>query len=219
MKAPRKKEFERIIDTYLNDLIGRHPVLKPIRDQIEHAAVLIVNGASSGAKLLICGNGGSAADADHIVGELMKSFVRPRALDDVISKSLGTSEEAAMLSAHLQEGIPAVALTQHTALNSAFSNDVEPALAFAQQVNVLGENGDIFWGLSTSGNSKNVVYAAMTARAKGLSLIGMTGENGGRLASLCDVCIRVPETETYKVQELHLPIYHSLCLIAEACFW
>ena len=219
MNARLKDGYKKIIRDYVNDLTSRYPVLYPVSQQIGQSAELIVNSASAGQKLLICGNGGSAADADHIVGELMKSFVRPRPLDREISRLLGNSEDAATLSAHLQEGIPAVALTQHTALNSAFSNDVEPALAFAQQVNVLGEKKDLFWGLSTSGNSKNVVYAAMTARAKGLVLLGMTGKSGGRLASLCDVCIQVPETETFKVQELHLPIYHTLCLIAEACFW
>lgn len=210
-----------VVEPYLDRLVHSYPNLAGMKESVRKAAGLLVSAFAGGGKLLICGNGGSAADADHIVGELMKSFVLPRHLDQGRRASLVTQDEigGAKLAERLQGALPAIALTQHTALATAFSNDVDPELVFAQQVLGYGRKGDVFWGLSTSGNSRNVLYAAMTARAAGIPVIGMTGKDGGALASRCDVLIAVPELETYKVQELHLPIYHTLSLIVERVFF
>lgn len=206
---------------YIKDLCGDYPVLEPLSGDIQAAAELLIRAAERGGQILICGNGGSAADADHIVGELMKSFVRPRPLAPEIRQKLAKADNAYgnRLASSLQSGIRALSLTGHTALSTAFSNDEDPALVFAQQTIVLGREHDVFWGLSTSGNSENVLLAAAAAGAKGMSVLGMTGAGGGKLAALCDVNIAVPETETYKVQELHLPVYHRLCLILEDYFF
>ena len=206
-----------IIDEKVAALVTRYPVLDSSRSTMSSAATLLVEQLQQSKKILICGNGGSAADADHIVGELMKSFVKDRPIDDALRQRIISvdKEEGPGIAANLQKGIPAIALTQHTSLSTAYANDVEPALVFAQQTMVLGSPGDIFWGISTSGNSANVLYAAITAKACGLKVLGMTGESGGKLRRYCDICITVPETETYRIQELHLPIYHQLCLILE----
>lgn len=174
-----------------------------------------------GGKLLVCGNGGSAADAEHIVGELMKGFKKRRSISNELYHSLIEidPEKADELVKNLQGGLPAIALDGHPALTTAFSNDCNPLMVFAQQVNGYGNEGDVFLGISTSGNSKNVVYAAMTAKAKGLKVIGLTGSRKSELSRIADVCIRVPETETYMIQELHLPVYHCLCLMLEEKFF
>ena len=175
----------------------------------------------NGGKLLIAGNGGSAADSDHIVGELMKGFVKRRPVSAEFAEALKQAdpERGEELAKKLQGGLPAIALTNHTALSSAFANDVDGMLSYAQQVNGYGKAGDVFLGISTSGNSENVMYAAVTAKAKGLKVVGLTGKTGGKLAKLADVAIIVPEQETYKIQELHLPIYHVLCLMLEDKFY
>ncbi len=207
----------QIVNYHIDDLIRRYPDLSDIRESLETSALLLLESVRNDGKLLVCGNGGSAADADHIVGELMKSFIRERPLKHELQEALRSadSELGAMAADNLQMGIPAIALTQHTALSSAFANDVEPSLAFAQQTLVLGRPGDILWGITTSGNSKNVLAAAVVAKARGLKVLGMTGASGGRLKDFCDVCLRVPDTETYRIQERHLPIYHTLCIIME----
>ena len=207
----------RWIDEALDSLAGRYPRLSPLRAALSTAAWILIEAYQARGKLLVCGNGGSAADADHIVGELMKSFVVPRPVCREFRDRLAAVEPAigGRIAAALQTGLPAIALAQHTALVTAFSNDVDPSMAFAQQVAGYGAAGDVFWGLTTSGNSKNVLYAAVTARAMGMKVIGLTGAGGGALASYCDVCLAVPETETYKVQELHLPVYHAICLAVE----
>lgn len=206
---------------FINDLISRYNSLETSRNSIGDAAELLINSAENDGKFLICGNGGSSADADHIVGELMKGFILPRPLtleQKSSLKELG-GNLGMEIAEQLQRGIPAISLSSQTALNTAFLNDVDPSMVFAQQVMGFGRPGDIFWGLSTSGNSKNVVAAAVTAKAAGLKTLAMTGKSGGRLADICDVCIRVDESETYKVQELHLPVYHTLCLILEDFFF
>jgi D-sedoheptulose 7-phosphate isomerase len=207
----------RWIETYKNELIERYPVLNPKGDEFFRAASLLVEAYQQNKKLLICGNGGSAADADHIVGELMKSFTVPRPLPEELRRKIiqADQELGPHIADTLQVGYPAIALTQHTALISAYANDADPSLVYAQQVLGYGNEGDIFLGISTSGNSQNIIAGAITARALGLRVIGLTGAGGGKLASYCDVCIDVPERETYKVQELHLPLYHSLCLAVE----
>ena len=210
-----------IVHEVLGELTARYPRLDSVRATIADGAELMIERLRAGNKMLICGNGGSAADADHIVGELAKAFTVDRPLPEELARALvETSPDiGSVLAGTLQAGIPAIALTHHTALSTAFANDVDPGAVFAQQVNVLGDRGDLLWAISTSGNSTSVVYAAVTARAKGLTVVGLTGASGGRLARFCDVCIRVPESETYKVQELHLPIYHQMCIIIERYFF
>jgi len=205
----------------LNELVMRYPVLGIVRDDVNKAYSLLEACYENGGKLLIAGNGGSAADAEHIVGELMKGFVKRRPLPKELKRALIDTDpiRGRELSEKLQQGLPAIALTNHAALSSAFANDVDGMLSYAQQVNGYGKEGDVFLGISTSGNSENVMYAAVTAKAKGMKVIGLTGRDGGKLAKLADVAIVVPEQETYKIQELHLPIYHALCLMLEDHFY
>ena len=175
----------------------------------------------NGGKLLIVGNGGSAADSEHIVGELMKGFVKHRPVDDAMRKALSEVDPArgAALAEKLQGGLPAIALTAHTALSTAFANDMDPVMCYAQQVHGYGKPGDVFLGISTSGNAENVMYAAVTAKAKGMKVVALTGKDGGKLAKISDVAMIMPEQETYKIQELHLPVYHVLCLMLEEHFY
>lgn len=202
---------------HLDTLLARYPALEGCREDIVQAYELLAASYAAGGKLLVCGNGGSAADSEHIVGELMKGFCLPRPLSPASVEALRAVDEGlgSFLAEHLQAGLPALALTGQTALSTAFQNDVVPELAFAQQAFGYGQAGDVLLGISTSGNSRNVLFAAITARAKGLRVIGLTGAAESRLAQFSDVCIRVPETETFKVQELHLPVYHCLCLMLE----
>ena len=183
-------------------------------DQITQAARMIIHCFKQGGKVLLCGNGGSACDCAHIAGELLKGFLKKRPLPAELCARIG--EEWA---GKLQMGLPAIDLTAHSALISAVANDLDAANVYAQQVLAYGKPGDVLLCISTSGNAKNVTCAAMTARALGLTVIGLTGRTGGRLNALSDICIRVPEDETYKVQELHLPVYHYLCAAVEARFF
>lgn len=205
----------------LEDLIVRYPVLSSSKEEIFQAFVLIRDSYKQKGKLLLCGNGGSASDAEHIVGELMKNFTKKRALSSKLTDALvATSQEhGTYLSEHLENALPAISLTCHAALNSAFSNDVNSDLIYAQQVIGYGNPDDILMGISTSGNAKNVIYAIITAKAKGLKTIGLTGKKGGEMNKACDAVIHVNETETYLVQELHLPVYHALCRMLEAYFY
>lgn len=209
------------IEVHLNHLIERYPDLVVCRDDIMATYELLEAAYSNGRKLLVCGNGGSASDSEHIVGELMKEFKLKRkvysdhaAVLKEIDPELGQT-----LAEHLQGALPAISLTGHSSLQTAYMNDAVPELVFAQQVNGYGKPGDVFLGISTSGNSKNVLYAAVNAKAKGLKVIGLTGAKENKLMKYADVCIRVPETETYKIQELHLPVYHCLCLMLEDHFF
>ena len=176
---------------------------------------------SAGRKLLVAGNGGSASDSEHIVGELMKEFKLKRKIYAAQIDRLMQidAEMGTVLADHLQGSLPAISLVGEPSLTTAFMNDAVPVLIFAQQVNGLGRAGDVFLGISTSGNSKNVLYAAVAAKSKGLKVIGLTGQNENKLETFADVCIHVPETETYKIQELHLPVYHCLCLMLEEKFF
>ena len=204
---------------HLDDLIARYPVLKPCRETIAAAVQALISAYQRGGKLLLCGNGGSAADCEHIAGELMKSFVLPRPLKEADKQALRALTGEERMGELLQEGLPAVSLCGHPALTTAFANDVDPALGYAQQVWALGRAGDILLGISTSGNAENVCAAAVAARAKGMCVLGLTGDSGGRLAGLCDICVKAPAGETYKIQELHLPVYHAMCLILEEVFF
>jgi D-sedoheptulose 7-phosphate isomerase len=171
--------------------------------------------------LLVCGNGGSAADAEHIVGELMKGFVKRRPLPNDVAEKLKNVDNdiGKYLGENLQQGLPAIALHTHTALSTACMNDIDGNIIYAQQVYGYGSEKDILLGISTSGNAKNVLYAMIAARAKGLKTIALTGGTGGEMKRHADVAIIVPETETYKIQELHLPVYHTLCLMIEEYFF
>ena len=206
---------------HIDLLVSRYPELEVCRKDIWKAYSLMEQAYARGGKLLVCGNGGSAADAEHIVGELMKSFVLERRLSDDLCNKMKTidPELGAVLSENLQGALPAIALDGQIALSTAYMNDCAPLLCFAQQVNGYGKEGDVLFTISTSGNSKNVLYAATVAKAKDLPVIGLTGEKESKLSALADVCIRVPKTETYQVQELHLPVYHTLCLMLEDRFF
>jgi D-sedoheptulose 7-phosphate isomerase len=206
---------------HLEELVGRYPQLAPCRQDIQAAYDLLAASWSAGGKLLVCGNGGSAADSDHIVGELMKGFLLRRPLPAAQQEKLRAVDAAVggELATKLQGALPAINLVTAAALNSAFANDVSPELVYAQAAFGWGRAGDVILGISTSGNARNVRAAMVAAKASGLKLVGMTGRGGGALAALCDVTIRAPETETFKVQELHLPIYHCLCAMAEERFF
>ncbi|AEF82957.1 D-sedoheptulose-7-phosphate isomerase [Leadbettera azotonutricia] len=202
-------------------LLERYPDLEACAAEIFAAGELLKNAAAGGNKILLCGNGGSAADADHITGELLKSFCKKRPIDKKFKERLKDLDQdaGADLAEKLQGGIPAISLTFHNALSTAFGNDVDPNMAFAQQAFVYAKPGDVFWGISTSGNAKNVYNAALVAKAKGLKVLGMTAKGGGKLKQISDICIAVPRTETYEAQELHLPVYHALCLYVEDALW
>lgn len=198
----------------LNELLNRYPSLWECKNEILEAEKALISLYENKGKLLLCGNGGSCADSEHITGELMKGFLKMRPLSP--ERKEGLEPE---IADKLQEGLPAIPLTAFSALNTAFCNDVEPSLVFAQPLWVLGNEGDMLMAISTSGNSKNVVAAAKVAKAKGMKVIALTGKKGGALKELADVTIAVPETETFKVQELHLPTYHYLCAKVEAHFY
>ena len=206
---------------HIEALVNRYPVLNSVKDEIVEAYFLLVESYKNEGKLLIAGNGGSAADAEHIVGELMKGFKLPRKLNENFTDKLISENEelGTVLAESLQGALPAIALDGHPALSTAYMNDCEPLLCFAQQVNGYGKAGDVFLGISTSGNSKNILYAATTAHAKGMKVIGLTGAKDSKLTQMSDVCIKVPQTETYMIQELHLPVYHCLCLMLEDEFF
>lgn len=202
----------------LERLFNRRPELLPCRSSIEAAAEILGDAFRRGGKVLVCGNGGSAADADHIVGELMKNFLTGRAVrnDDREAFMNKWGQEGRELAHRLQRALPALSLSAQTSLMTAIANDLGADLVFAQQVYGYGSAGDVLIGISTSGNSLNVIRAAQVAHVVGLKTIGLTGQDGGRLAGMCDVSIRVPFDEVAEVQEAHEAIYHTLCAIAEA---
>lgn len=212
-----KKQLSKHVDL----LIERYPSLESAKEDIILAYLLLEECYENGGEVLVAGNGGSAADAEHIVGELMKGFKLPRKLDKAYSSKLVAEDQelGKILADNLQGALPAIALNGHPALSTAYMNDCEPLLCFAQQVNGYGKEGDIFLGISTSGNSKNVLFGAITAHAKGMKVIGLTGSKDSKLMEISDVCIKAPQIETYMIQELHLPIYHCLCLMLEENFF
>ena len=205
----------------LSELLKRYPQLEICKHTLTEAVSVMIDCYKNGGKILLCGNGGSCADCDHIVGELMKGFLKKR--------PLSTEQKAQMTNlsplldeetlSKLQCGLPAISLPSLTALNSAFCNDVDPELIYAQSVMAMGKTGDVLIAMSTSGNAKNVFAAAKVAKGLGLTVIGLTSKGGGNLSEISDICIRVPETETFKVQELHLPVYHYLCAATEEEFF
>lgn len=213
--------MEKRIEKHVNLLIQRYPQLSVCRDDIIGAYDILEEAYENDYKLLVAGNGGSAADAEHIVGELMKRFKTPRPVPTDFAKKLKAidSERGTGLAKNLERGLMAIPLVSHEALTTAYINDVDGLGVFAQQLYGFGRQGDVFLGISTSGNSKNVMNATVVARALGIKVIGLTGAKGGELAEVSDVAIKVPETETYMIQELHLPVYHCLCLMLEDHFF
>lgn len=205
----------------ITQLLERYPVLSVCEKEIEYAARELKTCFSAGGRFYVCGNGGSAADAGHIVGELGKGFLKKRPLGYQLCYDLKKVDPTLgeTLSQKLQLGLPAYNLCENSPLSTAVANDLGGDLIYAQQVMAYGRSGDVLLAISTSGNALNLRYAAVTARALGMSVIGLTGQSGGKLKPLADVCICVPETETYKVQELHLPVYHYLCAAVEAAFY
>ena len=215
------KSLDERLNKHIELLINRYPVLESCKNEIIETYLLLEECYSNGGKLLIAGNGGSAADAEHIVGELMKAFKLPRLLSDDFKDRLINEnvELGTILANNLQRALPAIALDGHFALSTAYMNDCEPLLCFAQQVNGFGNKNDIFLGISTSGNSKNILFASICAKAKGMKVIGLTGEKDSKLSEIADICIKAPSKETYMIQEYHLPIYHCLCLMLEDKFF
>ena len=205
---------------HCDELFQRCPVLAPLAGELARAAAAVCACHRAGGKVLVCGNGGSAADSEHIVGELAKGFVLPRAIPPADADRLRTrsgldDEMGHELSRQLQRGVAAISLAGHPSLASAIGNDTGSHLAFAQQVYVYGRPGDLLIALSTSGNSANVVRALGVARAFGLTTLGLTGSRPARMDPLCDILLKVPAMETHKIQELHLPAYHTICLMVE----
>ena len=206
---------------HVNVLMERYPELNNQRKNIINGYKILEDCYLKGGKLLVAGNGGSAADAEHIVAELMKGFENSRKLSaehkDELKKV--NYELGKVLGENLQGGLPAIALNSHVALSTAYMNDCDSSLYFAQQVNIYGLSEDVFWGISTSGNSENIIYAATVAKAKKMKIIALTGADDSKLSKIADVTIRSPHTRTYMVQEHHLPIYHCLCLMLETYFY
>jgi D-sedoheptulose 7-phosphate isomerase len=200
---------------YIENLTSRYPELKFMENEVKRAIEAVVDCYKRGGKILLCGNGGSAADSEHISGELLKGFMSKRRPTEEELAKLSSALGSCDLAAKLQRGIPAIPLTSLTASLSAFANDVDPELVFAQLVFALSSPGDLLMCLSTSGNSLNVVRAAQAAKALGLTVVSFTGEGGGKLLEISDLTLSAPEKETYKVQEYHLPIYHAICAEAE----
>ena len=212
-----KQETKGAIDT----LISRYPALEVCRDSVTAAAEAIVHTYKTGGKVITCGNGGSAADAEHIVGELMKGFLKKRPVPQEFAAKLAeiSPAHAEYLTKNLQQPLAAVSLVAGVALPTAFANDQAGDLVFAQQVYGIGRTGDVLLAISTSGNSANVIYAVELAKALGITTVALTGKSGGRLKAIADITIAVPDDETYRIQELHLPVYHALCIAAEAEFF
>ena len=206
---------------HIDLLTERYPSLEPIRQELIDAYLIMEESYSKGGKLLVAGNGGSAADSEHIVGELMKGFKMPRKASSEFAEKLKSVDEelGTVLAENLQGALPAIALDGHLALTTAYMNDCEPLLCFAQQINGFGKPEDVFLGISTSGNSKNILYAATVAKAKGMKVIGLTGAKDSRMQDFSDICVKAPNTEAYMIQELHLPIYHCWCLMLEDKFF
>ncbi len=205
----------------LDGLFARYPVLAACRTDVFAAADTICESFRAGGKLIACGNGGSAADAEHIVGELMKGFLKKRPLPQATREKMKAAfpQDADYLYENLQGALPAISLVNSVALGTAFANDQSADLVFAQQVLGLGREGDVLFAISTSGNSKNVLYAVEIAKVRGLKTVALTGRSGGKLKPVADITIAVPEDETYRIQELHLPVYHAICIAAEEEFF
>lgn len=205
---------------YIEELVIRYPLLSSCFDSIVEATERLIISFSNQGKLLVCGNGGSAADSEHLVGELMKGFILPRPISDDIANKIGkVAGSPEVFRDNLQKGLPAISLVSQTAFLTAFANDKNPDFCFAQQVLAYGRKTDAFLGISTSGNSMNVVFAAQVAKALGMFTLCLTGSKESKLSFICDVTIKAPANETFKIQEYHLPIYHAISLALENEFF
>ncbi|MBQ9208888.1 MAG: SIS domain-containing protein [Oscillospiraceae bacterium] len=215
------RTLESRLEKHIDLLMERYPILQPIKQDIIEAYLVMEECYEHDGKLLIAGNGGSAADSEHIAGELMKRFKTPRPITRDMAEKLKAIDpvRGENLAKNLERGLMAIPLVAHEALSTAYINDVDGLGVFAQQLFGFGRPGDVFLGISTSGNSKNVMSATVVARALGIKVIGLTGSKGGELASVADVAVKVPEMETYMIQELHLPVYHCWCLMLEDKFF
>lgn len=215
------RQLDDRLQKHIDLLMKRYPILNGIYKDIIEAYFVLEECFENGGKLLIAGNGGSAADAEHIAGELMKRFKHPRPVDESFSRKLVEidKERGIGLAKNLECSLMAIPLVAHEALTTAYINDVDGLGVFAQQLFGYGKKGDVFLGISTSGNSENIMNATVVARAMDIKVIGLTGQNGGQLATVANVAVKAPEMETYMVQELHLPIYHCWCLMLEDRFF
>ena len=213
--------MKKIVKNELEELIKRYPQLDVCKKDIEKAYLLLQKTYDKNGKLLIAGNGGSAADSEHIAGELMRRFKITRPINKELADKLMKidAERGERLVKNLEMPLRAVPLTSHIAITTAYMNDADATGVFAQQMLGFGNEGDVFLAISTSGNSENIISACVVAKAMGIKIIGLTGEKESKLSKYADICIRVPETETYKIQELHLPVYHSLCLMLESNYF
>lgn len=207
--------YNQVLEAFFN----KHPNLLGIKDDLQQAYEIIHRGFQNGGMLLLCGNGGSACDCEHIASELMKGFLLERPLTADEAEALSLAGDDGTMAARLQRALPVVVLNGLIGMSSAFMNDVKGELTYAQQAFAYAKPDDVFLGISTSGNAYNVCAAAIAAKAKGAKVIGLTGESGGKLRQICDVCVKAPEHETFRVQELHLPIYHALCIALEQAFF
>lgn len=205
-------------NSFIRMLIERSPEFAHLESPLIQCTEMLERCVRSGGKILTCGNGGSAADAEHIVGELMKGFLLPRELQPQKRIALEEmhSDIGVELAMHLQQAIPAISLVAGVSLTTAFANDVSAEYVFAQQVFGLAKEGDVLWGITTSGNSRNIIHAFRVARALKVKTLGFTGGCGGGVAALCDIEIRAPHTSTPIIQEMHLPLYHTVCAELEA---
>ena len=213
--------MKEIVKKELEELIRRYPQLHVCKDDVEKAYLLLQKTYDEGHKLLIAGNGGSAADSEHIAGELMKRFKITRPINKELADKLMKidPQRGERLVKNLEMPLRAVPLTSHISITTAYMNDADATGVFAQQMLGFGDEGDVFLAISTSGNSENIISACVVAKALGISIIGLTGEKESKLSEYADICIKVPETETYKIQELHLPVYHALCLMLESNYY
>ena len=212
--------MKKSTEIILKELTERFPALINVESDIEEAYNLLYECFANGGRVYLCGNGGSAADCEHMAGELLKCFKLPRPLNDDFKKALREhGEDGEVLADNLERGLPVVSLCGHAAFSTAFQNDNTPALVFAQQVNAYGREGDVLVAFSTSGNSQNCIYAAVCAKALGMKVIVLTGRDGGKLKPISDVSVVVPAKETYQIQEYHLPVYHALCAMVEEEFF
>jgi len=213
--------MKKIVKNELEELIRRYPQLDVCKKDVEKAYLLLQKTYDKNGKLLIAGNGGSAADSEHIAGELMKRFKITRPINKELADKLMKidPERGERLVKNLEMPLRAVPLTSHIAITTAYMNDADATGVFAQQMLGFGNEGDVFLAISTSGNSENIISACVVAKAMGIKIIGLTGEKESKLSKYADICIRVPETETYKIQELHLPVYHALCLMLESNYF
>ena len=213
--------MKKIVKNELEELIKRYPQLDVCKKDVEKAYLLLQKTYDKNGKLLIAGNGGSAADSEHIAGELMKRFKITRPINKELADKLMKidPERGERLVKNLEMPLRAVPLTSHIAITTAYMNDADATGVFAQQMLGFGNEGDVFLAISTSGNSENIISACVVAKAMGIKIIGLTGEKESKLSKYADICIRVPETETYKIQELHLPVYHALCLMLESNYF